>query len=159
MPIENTNNKQVSTHLWLVLFKAHQAIRTHAEQSIASSGLGFSDFVVLEILLHKGPLPVNTIGEKILLTSGSTTTAIDRLEKKSLVERKLSKTDRRVRLVHLTEAGRNLIECFFQKHQEAFEYATSGLDMDEKLALTELLKKLGKQAKTLLGNPPSPENQ
>jgi MarR family transcriptional regulator, 2-MHQ and catechol-resistance regulon repressor len=158
MPNASIENQRISTHLWLVLFKTHQAIRTHDEQSIASSGLGFSDFAVLEILLHKGPLPVNTIGEKILLTSGSITTAIDRLEKKLLVERELSKTDRRVRLVHLTKAGRSLIEAFFQKHQEALEHATSGLNIDEKLALTELLKKLGKQAKHLLDHPIPSEN-
>lgn len=36
---------------------------------------------VLEALLHKGPLPVNALGEKVLLTSGSITTAVDRLER------------------------------------------------------------------------------
>src|SRR6478609_5049977 len=120
-------SKELSTHLWLVLFKAHQAIRTLDEQSIATSGLCFSDFAVLEVLLHKGALPVNTIGEKILLTSGSITTAIDRLEKKKLVERQASSSDKRVRLVHLTQSGRELIESFFEKHQESLERATGGL--------------------------------
>jgi len=54
-----------------------------------------SDFAVLEALLHKGPLPVNEIGKKILLTSGSITVAIDRLEKRGLVERRAHGTDRR----------------------------------------------------------------
>jgi MarR family transcriptional regulator, 2-MHQ and catechol-resistance regulon repressor len=143
-------SREVSTHLWLVLFKAHQAIRTLDEQSIASSGLCFSDFAVLEVLLHKGALPVNIIGEKILLTSGSITTAIDRLEKKSLVERQSSTTDKRVRLVHLTKSGRTLIESFFEKHQESLERAMGGLNLEEKQILIPLLKKLGKHAKDLL---------
>ena len=39
-----------------------------------------SDFAVLEALLHKGAQPVNVIGKRVFLTSGSITTAIDRLE-------------------------------------------------------------------------------
>src|ERR1019366_5412985 len=74
-------------HLWLVLWKAYQALLCHAEHHIHSLGLGFSDFAVLEVLLHKGPAPVNRIGELVHLTSGSITAAIDRLERKSLVAR------------------------------------------------------------------------
>ena len=63
-------------HLWLVLWKAYQALLGHAERHIHSLGLGFSDFAVLEVLLNKGPTPVNTIGEMVHLTSGSITAAI-----------------------------------------------------------------------------------
>src|SRR5690349_11272645 len=76
---------QDGVHLWLVLMKAHRAMRAHAEANMRSLGICFSDFAVLEVLLHKGPLPVNTIGGLIHLTSGSITTAIDRLEAKGLV--------------------------------------------------------------------------
>lgn len=141
---------QLGTHLWLVLFKAYQALREHDIRSIESTGLCFSDFATLELLLHKGPLPVNTIGEKVQLTSGAITTAVDRLEKKGLVERKSSAEDRRVRMVHLTEAGKALIEGVFEKHQQALEAATSGVSAEEKKILTDLLKKLGKHARTLL---------
>src|SRR5450759_3298401 len=89
-------------HLWLVLWKAYEEIRRHAERHIHSLGLGFSDFAVLEVLLHKGPAPVNTIGERVYLTSGSITAAIDRLERKSLVARCTDSSDRRARVVHLT---------------------------------------------------------
>jgi MarR family 2-MHQ and catechol resistance regulon transcriptional repressor len=139
----------LSAHLWLVMLKAHQAIRELDLKSIESSGLGFSDFATLEVLLHKGPLPVNLIGEKVQLTSGSITTAIDRLEKKGLVERQSSSSDRRIRLVHLTPSGQTLIETFFEKHLIALEKATSGLNTEEKTILVTLLKKLGKQAKTI----------
>ena len=59
-------------HVWLVLVKAFHALRAHAEQSLSFSraGLGDSDFRVLEVLLHKGPLPVNTIGPKVLAHAG-----------------------------------------------------------------------------------------
>jgi len=130
-------------HLWLVLWKAYQALLCHAERHIHSLGLGFSDFAVLEVLLHKGPAPVNTIGQLVHLTSGSITAAIDRLERKSLVARGADPSDRRARVVHLTEAGRALIECAFRDHAAAMEAATAGLSAEERGAAAALLKKLG----------------
>src|SRR5437016_5624961 len=114
-------------HLWLVLWKAFDALQPHALDNIHSIGLGLSDFGVLEVLLHKGPLPVNALGQKIRLTSGSISIAIDRLEEKGLVERKDDPDDRRARIVHLTAQGCKLIECAFTEHAAAMEYATSGL--------------------------------
>jgi MarR family 2-MHQ and catechol resistance regulon transcriptional repressor len=136
-------------HLWLVMWKAYQALRCHAERHIHSLGLGFSDFAALEVLLHKGPTPVNTIGELVHLSSGSITAAIDRLEQKSLVERCTVTSDRRARVVHLTEAGRKLIECAFRDHAAAMETATSGLTQAERIEAIALLKKLGLGAKVI----------
>ena len=135
-------------HLWLVMWKAYEAIRGHAERHIHSLGLGFSDFAVLEVLLHKGPTTVNTIGDLVHLTSGSITAAIDRLEQKALVERCSDPSDRRARVVHLTEAGRKLIECAFKDHAAAMETATSGLTQAELVEAIALLKKLGKSAQS-----------
>src|SRR5947199_4956019 len=73
-------------HVFLVLWKAARAVESYAENSIIGLEMCGSDFAVLEALLHKGPLPVNEIGKKILLTSGSITVAVDRLEKRGLVE-------------------------------------------------------------------------
>jgi MarR family 2-MHQ and catechol resistance regulon transcriptional repressor len=67
-------------HVFLVLWKAANAMQTYAEKSISELEMCGSDFAVLEAVLHKGPLPVNEIGKKILLTSGSITSAVDRLE-------------------------------------------------------------------------------
>src|SRR5437763_12351680 len=87
-----------AVHLWLVLTKAHHAMRAHAEAHIRSLGICFSDFAVLEVLLHKGPLPVNAIGDLVGLTSGSITTAVDRLERKKFTVRTVAETDRRTRM-------------------------------------------------------------
>ena len=130
-------------HLWLVLWKAYESVRRHADRHIQSLGLGFSDFAVLEALLHKGPTPVNRIGNMVHLTSGSITAAIDRLEAKSLVQRCSHASDRRARMVHLTESGRRLIECAFANHAEALEKATRGLTPQERGQAVLLLKKLG----------------
>src|SRR5689334_20998309 len=133
-------------HLWLVLMKAHEALRLHADRHIRSLGIGFSDFLALEALLHKGPLPVNEIGRLVHLTSGSITTAVDRLERKGMVERRNDPEDRRTRVVHLTAAGRKLIGCAFADHERALECAASGLTPAERGEAVALLKKLGLRA-------------
>ena len=132
-------------HVWLVLVKAFQALAAHAEESLnfSRAGLGDSDFRVLEVLLHKGPLPVNTIGPKVWLTPGSISVAVDRLEKKALVKRK-NTDDRRVRLVELTAKGRALITKIFREHTAAMEEVVGVLSKEERLILLRLLKKLGK---------------
>src|SRR5712671_3681976 len=132
-------------HVWLVLAKAFRTLSDHAEQSLnlSGAGLGDSDFRVLEVLLHKGPLPVNTIGPKVWLTPGSISVAVDRLEKKALVRRK-STDDRRVRLVELTAKGRALIIKTFREHASAMEEAAGVLSKEERRMLLRLLKKLGK---------------
>src|SRR6202035_3924780 len=127
-------------HVWLVLNKAFQAISRHATAGIQEAGLGDSDFRVLEVLLHKGPLPVNTIGPKVWLTPGSISVAVDRLEKKALVKRK-NTVDRRVRLVELTAKGRALIAKTFREHATAMEEAAGVLSKEERLILLRLLKK------------------
>jgi MarR family 2-MHQ and catechol resistance regulon transcriptional repressor len=95
--------------LWLILWKAYDAMREHARRHIHSLGIGMTGFGVLEMLLHKGPLPVNVIGSRLRLTSGAITTAIDRLETKGLAERRNDPEDRRTRIVCLTPAGEALI--------------------------------------------------
>src|SRR5712671_3972202 len=130
-------------HVWLVFMKAFQALFPHAAGSIKRTKLGDSDFRVLEVLLHKGSLPVNTIGPKVWLTTGSISVAVDRLEKTALVKRK-NTDDRRVRLVELTAKGRALISKTFREHAAAMEEAAGVLSKEERLMLLRLLKKLGK---------------
>ena len=133
-------------HTWLVLWRAARAVEVRAQESIAGTGLCASDFAILETLLHKGPLPVNRIGRKVLLTTGSITTAVDRLEARRLVVRRDAPGDRRVRLVHLTAAGRKLIAPAFEQHAADLEQVVSVLTRAERTTLVTLLRKLGKSA-------------
>src|SRR5712672_2602388 len=134
-------------HVFLVLWKAARAAQGYAEKSISELEMCGSDFAVLEALLHKGPLPVNEIGKKILLTSGSITVAVDRLEKRGLVERRAHGTDRRARIVHLTMEGRKLISRIYGEHAADMErLAASSLTKAERKTLISLLKKIGYKA-------------
>ena len=133
-------------HTWLVLWRAFRAVEARAEQSIAGTGLGHSDFAILEALLHKGPLPVNVIGRKVLLTTGSITSAVDRLEARGLVTRAEDARDRRVRIVELTADGRRLIRAAFARHERDLEELVSVLSDRERAMLVSLLRTLGRRA-------------
>jgi MarR family transcriptional regulator, 2-MHQ and catechol-resistance regulon repressor len=105
---------------------------------------------VLEVLLHKGPLPVNTIGPIVDLTPGSISIAVDRLFAKGLVSRVESAEDRRVRLVALTPQGRELIVPAFRKHAGQMKKVFCELSPEELRSLEVALKKVGKRALTLM---------
>jgi MarR family transcriptional regulator, 2-MHQ and catechol-resistance regulon repressor len=137
-------------HVWLVMMKAMQAVTRYAARDIYSeSGLGDSDFRVLEVLLHKGSLPVNTIGPKVNLTPGSISVAVDRLYAKGLVDRAESPDDRRVRVVALTTTGKALIVPLFKKHAALMKDVFSNLTAAELQRLETSLKKIGSQAQAL----------
>src|ERR1700732_4261381 len=137
-------------HVWLVMLKAMQAITKYAAADIQETGLGDSDFRVLEALLHKGSLPVNTIGPIVDLTPGSISIAVDRLVEKGLVSRVESAEDRRVRIVALTPRGKDLIVPAFRKHAGQMKRVFSELTPEELRVLEEALKKAGKRAAALM---------
>src|SRR5579859_5364072 len=141
---------QTPEHVWLVMMKAMRALTRYAASGIEETGLGLSDFGVLEALLHKGPLPVNTIGPIVDLTPGSISIAVDRLFAKGLVSRVESDEDRRVRIVALTQRGRDLIAPAFRKHSGQMKKVFSELSSEELRALEGPLKKAGKRAAALL---------
>jgi MarR family 2-MHQ and catechol resistance regulon transcriptional repressor len=134
-------------HVFLVLWKAARAVEAYAEKSILELELCGSDFAVLEALLHKGPLPINEIGRKVLLTSGSITVAVDRLETRGFVERRAHGTDRRARIVHMTKQGKKVITGAYAGHAADMERLVSAsLTRAERKTLIRLLKKIGYEA-------------
>ena len=141
---------QETSHVWLVMLKAMRALTRYAAAGIEGTGLGDSDFRVLEVLLHKGPLPVNTIGPIVDLTPGSISVAVDRLVAKGLVSRVESAEDRRVRIVALTPRGKDLIVPAFRKHAGQMKRVFSELSPEELRALEEAVKKTGKRAAALM---------
>lgn len=136
-----------ATRIWLILARAYGSIASFVEQSIEDQGFCLSDFMVLEALLHKGPMPMSAIGEKILLASASMTSAIDRLEQRGLVARSNSEEDRRVRLVSLTHEGRKLIAALFRQHEHDLEGIAGDLSAEDRVVLYRALKQLGLAAK------------
>jgi MarR family transcriptional regulator, 2-MHQ and catechol-resistance regulon repressor len=145
-----TRGIQGADHVWLIMMKAMRALKRYAAAGIEETGLGLSDFGVLEALLHKGPLPVNTIGPIVDLTPGSISIAVDRLFEKGLVSRVESTQDRRVRIIALTPRGKDLIVPAFRKHAGQMRRVFSELSPQELHGLEVALKKVGKRAAALM---------
>lgn len=142
------NDDASGTRVWLILMKAHRVLARTAARN--TDELGLSDFATLELLLHKGPQPVNEIGRRIELTSGAITTAVDRMETRGLVARRADPDDRRARVVQLTAKGKTVIERAFAHHKAAMDQAADALTRAERRTLIELLKKLGTSAEQAL---------
>jgi MarR family 2-MHQ and catechol resistance regulon transcriptional repressor len=106
----------------------------------------------MEALLHKGPMPINTIGEKVLLTSGSMTAAANRLEEKGFITRIQDPSDGRCFYLHLTKRGRRLITNVFDKHSQNLEKIAAVLNSHERSELVRMLKKIGLHAQNLKPN-------
>jgi MarR family 2-MHQ and catechol resistance regulon transcriptional repressor len=137
---------ETGPHIRLLLWKANKAVEKVERDSIDGTGLLLSEFTVMEVLLHKGPLPINTIGEKVLLTSGSMTAAVNRLEDKGLATRVQDPSDHRCFYVHLTNVGAKVIREAFDKHARNLEEAAKVLTPAEREDLARLLKKYGRHA-------------
>ena len=140
---------QTAPHIRLVLWKAAKSVEKVDRASIADTGLSLSDFQIMEVLLHKGPLPINTIGEKVLLTSGSMTAAANRLEARGLVRRMQDPSDGRCFYIHLTKAGRRMIEQAYKRHARNLERIVEKFSEQERDELVRLLKKIGYHAERL----------
>src|ERR1700738_5082584 len=136
-------------HCWLVWNKAFQAASKYLYAGLQETGIDDPDFRILEVLLNKGPLPVNTIGPKVYLTPGSISVAIDRLLDRGLVSRVESPEDRRVRIVSLTSKGKELIAPVFRKHAAEIRKVFADASPKEVRSLETILKKIGKRAENL----------
>jgi MarR family 2-MHQ and catechol resistance regulon transcriptional repressor len=136
-------------HCWLVWIKAYQAAAKYLYAGLQETGIDDTDFRILEVLLNKGPLPVNTIGPKVNLTPGSISVAVDRLLAKGLVSRIESREDRRVRVVSLTSKGKELIAPVFRKHAAEIGNVFADATPKEVRTFEMILKKIGKRAERL----------
>ena len=138
-----------SIHTWSTMLKALRAIHHLALPPILKGDLGDSDFRILDVLLHKGPMSVNAIGPKVNLNPGSVSVAVDRLHKKGLVSRVESESDRRIRTVSLTAKGRRVFVPIFRQHAALIQRAFQDVLPKEQRRLEEVLKRIGRRAEAL----------
>lgn len=129
--------------LFVVLARAHNAINSRLDADIATHGLTGTEFAILEVLHHRGPLLLGEIQRKILVTSGGITYLVDRLVEKGLVKREQCPEDRRARYAVLTPAGDALIRRIFPGHARRVAQAMSGLTHAEQAIAARLLRRLG----------------
>jgi MarR family transcriptional regulator, 2-MHQ and catechol-resistance regulon repressor len=132
-----------SLKLFIVLSRAYKAVNEHVNKSIQTHGLNPTEFAVLELLYHKGEQPLQQIGGKILLASGSITYVVDKLEQKGLLNRVACPNDRRVTYAQISDQGKQFIEEIFPTHEQKINELMSILSDEEKEIAIALLKKVG----------------
>ncbi|MDF2682783.1 MAG: mhqR 2 [Brevibacillus sp.] len=140
---DGNSNDELSLKLFVILSRAYRSISDFVTDDMKRYGLNPSEFMVLELLYHKGEQSIQHIGKKVLLASGSMTYVIDKLESKKLLERKLCQEDRRVIYASITATGRKLMDEIFPQHRAVIETLFEGLTTDEKNTMIDLLKQTG----------------
>ncbi|WP_160035689.1 MarR family winged helix-turn-helix transcriptional regulator [Paenibacillus sp. An7] len=140
------NNDSLSLRLFVILSKAYRVIMEQAVKDMKRHRLSETEFAMLELLYHKGKIPMQQMGEKLLITSGGITYTADKLENKGLLRRVACSSDRRVTYAEITEQGNGMMEAIFPEHQKVIESTMTGLTDEEKVEVIDLLKKLGLSA-------------
>ena len=150
MPAKTHSHETSSAALWVVLARAYRSMAAFVERSVAALDIGLSDFMILEALLHKGPLTMSELCEAALITNASMTAAIDRLEERAFLERVPDKQDRRVRRVQLTAQGMVLIKRLYVRHERDLDEVMSDIHPSERAELRRGLKTIGLAAQAKL---------
>jgi DNA-binding MarR family transcriptional regulator len=94
--------------LCFALYSASRALTRAYAPLLAPLGLTYPQYLVLLVLWERDGLPVNRLGERLALDSGTLTPLLKRLEHQGVVERRRGDDDERVVRIHLTAAGRAL---------------------------------------------------
>jgi MarR family transcriptional regulator, 2-MHQ and catechol-resistance regulon repressor len=125
---------------FLILMQTARALQERIRDEMAKNNLSITEFSVLEVLFHKGKQTIQQIGNSILISSGSMTYVIDKLEQRTLLKRTACPDDRRAIHVTLTEEGMELMNKVMPIHEDFVDYAFDSLDSGEADTLVRLLK-------------------
>ncbi len=132
-----------------VMLRATQSVEEVLRKDMQKRNMNMTEFAVLELLFHKGEQPIQKIGDKILITSGSITYVVDKLEKKGFVQRNACPTDRRVTFAQITKSGEAFMEQIFPQHEAKVAQLFEGFTEEEVVTVIDLMKKVGFHAKEL----------
>lgn len=144
-------DRSATLQLLIALARAYQAIERGVRPQLAERGLGMTEFAVLEVLYHKGALPLGEIRDRILVTGATTTYVVKKLEERGLMRRRTGAEDQRVVIGELTSKGRALIDDVFPTHVDRLREVMAGLSVSEKHAATRLLRRLSQHARRTTG--------
>ena len=145
------SDRTATLQLVIALARAFQALEQGVRPHLAAQGLGMTEFAVLEVLYHKGALPLGEIRDRILVTGASTTYVVKKLEQRGLMRRRTSAEDQRIVFGELTPKGRALIAKVFPAHVDRLRQVMAGLSVSDKRAITRLLRRLSQHARRATG--------
>lgn len=138
----NTAAKEAFIPTMRELARSYQAFSICSEAHLRELGLTPSQFDVIASLGNTNGLSMSELGEKTLITKGTLTGVIDRLEKKYLVQREVPPDNRRSVIVSLTLEGEKMFEQVFPVHIAYLKERFERLEPSELELLRILLSRL-----------------
>ncbi len=129
--------------LVIVLTRAYRALAEFLEAGLAREGIQGADFAILEALLHKGPLSLPALEQKIRLAAGPLKVSIERLRRRGVIREQPAADRRHLGGFELTEEGRTTITKVYARHTEDIETVMGVLTPEERRNLSQSLKKIG----------------
>ncbi|WP_152656012.1 MarR family winged helix-turn-helix transcriptional regulator [Oceanobacillus sp. CFH 90083] len=139
-------SENLSLKTFVIIMKASKALEEVTKQDMKKHGMRASDFAILEALYHKGRQTIREISESVLISTGSITYVIDKLEKKELLIRTNCPDDRRAVYLEITAKGKQTMDDIFPKHQQVIEELFEGIPESDKETVIDVLKKVGHKA-------------
>ena len=124
------------------LVSAYQAFERYSAPDVKAMGLTTTQFDVIATLGNQPPMTCKELGEKTLVTKGTLTGVLERLEAKGILERKLNPEDARSQMIGLTQAGQTLFEKVFPAHLNHLDKAFQKLSAEELVEITSSLQLL-----------------
>jgi MarR family transcriptional regulator, 2-MHQ and catechol-resistance regulon repressor len=127
---------------FLLLMQTSKAIQERIRDEMSKNKLSITEFSVLEVLFYEGKQTIQQIGNRILISSGSMTYVIDKLEQKGIIKRNDCREDRRVIHITLTTEGMEMMENIMPKYQDMVDSLFEDLTSDESELLVNCLKRV-----------------
>lgn len=125
--------------LVIAIARSYSALFSQIEKDVRQYGLTVNEFGVLEALFHKGELPVQKLSETILVTSGSMTYILKKLEDQDYLKRYKSDLDARIWNVRLTEKGQDFMQQIYPLHEDFLKKTLGGMTKSEQKNLIQAL--------------------
>ncbi len=127
---------------FLMLMQTSKAIQERIRDEMSQNKLNITEFSVLEVLFYQGKQTIQQIGNRVLISSGSMTYVIDKLEQKGIIKRNDCREDRRVIHITLTAKGLNMMENIMPTYQDMVDSFFGDLSGDESKLMVNFLKKV-----------------
>jgi DNA-binding MarR family transcriptional regulator len=109
---------------------------------VKGSGLSPAQMHTIEVIGYHQNLKMKELAERLGITTGTLTVAVDRLENLGMVERRPHERDRRSWLVVLTERGREMFEQHSRYHEAFTQEIANDLTVDETDILSGLMSRV-----------------
>jgi MarR family transcriptional regulator, 2-MHQ and catechol-resistance regulon repressor len=126
------------------LVRTYQAFEHYSAQHIRTMELTPAQFDVIVTLGNQPPMTCKTLGEKTLITKGTLTGILDRLETKGLINRAINQEDARSQKIGLTALGETMFQDIFPRHKQHFAPVAAQMTEQEIESAAQMLNKLRK---------------